>query len=266
MLNLDYERSPKNWREMNNQEIREEFRRCNASPVYFMRNYTYVVHPIRGLVKFDLYPFQIKIVKALQEKRFNIIRKFRQAGVTTIASLYSLWLSIFKKHKTIPILSIGDRESKEVLERIVLAYDELPPFLTPRILKRNEHVLELETGSKIKSIPSAKTSSRGLAGSLLVIDEAAFIENIGELWKAAYPVLSTGGAAFIISTVNGMAGPGAFYYETYRGAMEGSNAFNPIDIHWREHPEYNWTKGYEDLYEEMLQRDPPVDINLWEEI
>jgi hypothetical protein len=230
-----------------------------------MRNYAYVVHPIRGLVKFDLYPFQVKIVRAIQANRFNIVRKFRQAGATTIASLYATWLAIFRTHKTIPILSIGDRESKEVLERIVLAFDELPSFLKPRVLKRNEHVLELETGSKIKSIPSAKTSSRGISGSWLVVDEAAFIETIGELWKAAYPTLSTGGAALIISTVNGMAGPGAFFYETYKNAMDGSNSFNPIDIHWREHPEYHWTKGYEDLYEEMLSRDPPIDINEWEE-
>lgn len=266
MNELDKAKKHKPWRQMDKDEMKDEFRKCSESPAYFMRNYLYVVHPIRGLVLFDLYDFQVKILNAIRQERFNIIRKFRQAGITTLACGYALWLIIFKKHKTVTVLSIGDTESKEVLERVVVSFNELPPFLRPEIVTNNAHLFELKNGSKIRSRPSATTSARGIAGSFLIVDEAAFIENIGELWKSAYPILSTGGAALLISTVNGMGGKGSFFYDVYKSAKEQSNAFNAVDIHWREHPEYNRTPGYEHLYDAMLRQDPPIDIDKWEEI
>ena len=94
-----------------------------------MCNYVKVTHPVRGLVPFQLYPFQKRIVKEIQDNRFNILRKFRQAGCTTIASAYALWLAVFKRDQSIIILSKGDTEATEVLDRIKLMYDELPEFL-----------------------------------------------------------------------------------------------------------------------------------------
>ena len=77
--------------------ILEEFKKCQEDPAYFMGQYVKVTHPVRGLVPFKLYPFQEKIVKEIQNNRFNILRKFRQAGCTTIASAYALWLAVFKR-------------------------------------------------------------------------------------------------------------------------------------------------------------------------
>ena len=103
---------------MEKSELVEEFRLCATDPTYFISKYIKVTHPVRGLVPFKLYPFQHKILECLEENRFNILRKFRQAGCTTIAAAYSLWMCIFQKHKAIVILSKGDAESTEVLDRI----------------------------------------------------------------------------------------------------------------------------------------------------
>ena len=246
---------------MNKDEIIQEFKKCKEDPVHFMSTYIKVTHPIRGLVTFDLYPFQRRIVREVDSNRFTILRKFRQAGCTTIAAAYSLWMAVFQKHKTIAIISKGDAESTELLERIKLMYDELPSFLKPDLIESNKHTLKLSTHSVIKSRPSGKQSGRSLAGSLLIVDEAAFIDNIDTIWAAVYPIISTGGRAFILSTVNGM---GNWYYETYDGAIKKENAFNPIDISWREHPEYAYQEEYEDLYELMRSQEPPLEINDWE--
>ena len=163
---------------MEPQELLEEFKKCKEDPIYFLCNYIKVVHPMRGLVPFNLYPFQRDIVHSLEDHRFNILRKFRQAGCTTIASAYSLWLALFKKHQTIVILSKGDVEATEVLDRIKVMYEELPKFLQPGIEESNKHTFKLKSTSVIKSRPSGKQSGRSLAGSLLIIDEAAFIESI----------------------------------------------------------------------------------------
>ena len=248
---------------MTDDKLIQEFKRCKKDPIHFMCNYIKVAHPTRGLVYFNLYPFQKKIVNGIQKERFNILRKFRQGGCTTIASAYALWLTVFNKHKTVAILSKGDVESTEVLERIKLMYDELPAFLKPAIEESNKHTLKLATGSVIRSRPSGKQSGRSLSASLLIIDEAAFIENIGTIWAAVYPIISTGGAAFVLSTVNGV---GNWFHDIYQEAKEGNNSFSPIDIHWTDHPEYNRLEGYEWLYENLESQDPPSNVDDWVEI
>ena len=218
---------------------------------------------MRGLVPFKLYPFQEKIVSEILANRFNILRKFRQAGCTTISAAYCLWLAIFKRHQSIVILSKGDTEATEVLDRIKVMYEELPKFLRPDITEDNKHTLKLKNHSVIKSRPSGKQSGRSLAGSFLIIDEAAFIENIDTIWAAVYPIISTGGRAFVLSTVNGL---GNWFYEVYSKALEGANSFNPIDIKWKEHPEYFRHEGFEHIYTEMESRTPPFDIDTWEKV
>ena len=245
---------------MENQELLQEFRKCATDPVHFVSKYIKVTHPVRGLVPFRLYPFQERIISELEDNRFNILRKFRQAGCTTIAAAYSLWMIIFQKHKSVVILSKGDAESTEVLDRIKLMYDELPEFLKPGIIEDNKHTLKLKTNSIIKSRPSGKQSGRSLAGSFLIIDEAAFIENIDTIWAAVYPIISTGGRAFVLSTVNGI---GNWYHEVYQNSLIGENSFNAIDIRWQEHPEYSFTEGFEDLYAEMAEKG--LDIHKWEQ-
>jgi len=244
------------------EDYKKEYNRCKKDPIYFISNYIKVVHPVRGLVDFNLYPFQKTIINALEGNRFNILRKFRQAGCTTIAAAYSLWLCCFRSHQTIVILSVGDTESTEVLDRIKIMYDELPEWIKPKSTTINAHNLKLENNSHIKSRPSGKQSGRGLSGSLLIIDEAAFIEHIDTIWAAVYPIISTGGRAFVLSTVNGI---GNWYHDTWTRAEEGANAFNPIQIGWQDHPEYARVEGFEWLYKEMEQRDPPMNIDEWEQ-
>lgn len=245
---------------MENNQIVEEFRRCKEDPSHFISEYIKVTHPVRGLVPFKLYPFQETILSDLEEHRFNILRKFRQAGCTTIAAAYSLWMIIFQKHKSVIILSKGDAESTEVLDRIKIMYDELPSWLKPGIAEDNKHTLKLKTGSTIKSRPSGKQSGRSLAGSMLIIDEAAFIEHIDTIWAAVYPIISTGGRAFVLSTVNGI---GNWYHDVYTKALAGENSFNPIDIEWTEHPEYKRNNDYQHLYDEMESKGLYIDN--WEE-
>ena len=218
---------------MSPEEIKQEFLKCKEDPVYFMRHYIKIVHPIRGRVNFDLYRFQERIITEFTKNRFNLMRKFRQAGATTISAAYALWYITFNSDKNVMVVSIGDRESRDFLDRAVNMYDDLPSWLQAPETERNKHVLKLSTGSKIKSQPAG--AGRGESVSLLIVDEAAFIDNMREFWMAIYPTISTGGSAYILSTVNGMAN---LYYELYRDAELEKNDFNVIDIHWREHPEY----------------------------
>lgn len=238
-----------------------EYRKCKDEPIYFISKYIKVVHPILGLVPFKLYKFQEHILECLENHRFNILRKFRQAGCTTICAAYALWFSIFHQHKTVAILSKGDIEAVELVDRVKIMYSELPVWLKPKIVTDNNHTLKLANGSVIKSRSSGKQAGRSLSASLLIIDEAAFIENISTIWAAVYPIISTGGRVFALSTVNGV---GNWYHTTWVDALDGTNSFHPIDIKWTDHPGYKRTPGYEDLYAKMEAQDPPILIDEWE--
>jgi len=104
--------------DQNPEQLKKEFLRCKSDPIHFISNYIKVVHPKRGLVNFNLYPFQRKILEEFKDHRFNILRKFRQAGCTTLVAAYCLYLCIFQPYTTIAILSKGQDESAEVISRI----------------------------------------------------------------------------------------------------------------------------------------------------
>lgn len=212
---------------------------------YAFSTHVKVVHPVRGMVPFSLYPFQRSVLWNFLIHRFNIILKFRQAGITELMSLFSLWLCMYHDNKKVNIISIKDTVAKKVLKRIKFMYKNLPWYLqTPIINGRfgeygSSQAMEFSNGSLIESIPTSENAGRSESLSLLIIDEAAAVRWANQIWASALPTLSTGGAAIINSTPLGIGG---FYHSTWVDAVQGVNGINPIRLYWRMHPERddNW--------------------------
>lgn len=213
--------------------------------VFFFSLFCNVIHPVRGKVRFELYPFQKSVLYNFIAQRFNIILKFRQAGITELISMYCLWLAMYHPNKKINIISIKDTTAKKVLKKIKFMYKNLPWYLqTPIINGRageygSASMIEFDNGSFIESIPTSSEAGRSESLSLLVIDEAAVVRWAAQIWAAAFPTLSTGGAAIVNSTPYGV---GNFYHSTWVDAIAGGNPFNPIRLYWQMHPErdINW--------------------------
>ena len=218
--------------------IKEEYKKCLVDPIYFMKKYVKIQHPIRGTVNFDLYDFQEKTLTALVNHDFNIILKSRQMGISTLTAAYSLWLMVFHKDKNVLCISINQETSKEIVTRVRFANDNLPSWLKVKEQEDNRLSLRLTNGSQIKAVSSAGTSGRSSALSLLIIDEAAFIDNIEEIWLSAQYTLSTGGRAIMLSTPNGV---GNFFHQTWIKAEAKENKFNTIRLPWYLHPERDQT-------------------------
>ena len=214
--------------------IKEEYKKCLVDPIYFMKKYVKIQHPIRGTVNFDLYDFQEKTLTDLVNHDFNIILKSRQMGISTLTAAYSLWLMVFHKDKNVLCISINQETSKEIVTRVRFANDNLPSWLKVKEQEDNRLSLRLTNGSQIKAVSSAGTSGRSSALSLLIIDEAAFIDNIAEIWLSSQYTLSTGGRAIMLSTPNGV---GNFFHQTWTKAEAKENEFNTIRLPWHLHPE-----------------------------
>lgn len=183
--------------------------KCAHDP-FELAKYIYLIHPTKGKVIFDLYDFQKAVLLNFLQFRFNVILKFRQAGITELISLFCLWYAMYHPHKNIVIISIKDRVAKKVLRKIKFMYKNLPPFLRTKIVNgRTEDSygtaseMEFSNGSIISSIPTTEEAGRSEAVSILVIDEAAIVRWAERIWAASWPTLSTGGRAIVNSCVTG---------------------------------------------------------------
>lgn len=217
-----------------------EYKRAMESPVYFMKNYVKIKHPIKGMINFDLYPFQEETLQSFNEYKFNIILKSRQMGISTLVAAYSLWLMTFYKDKNILLISLKQEDAKDVVAKVRDAYNALPGWFKLQCIEDNRLSLKFNNGSQIKAASTTGKSGVGQALSLLIIDEAALIENADELWTSAQPTISTGGACIILSTPRGI---GSWFYRMWKGAEEspnggiGKNGFHPIKLPWDLHPD-----------------------------
>ena len=215
-----------------------EYKKCSQDPAYFIKKYVKIQHQIRGKVLFDLYPFQEDTLRLFANNRFNIVLKSRQMGISTLCAAYILWVMLFNKDKNILIISIKQDTSKELVSKIKLANDSLPGWLKVECVENNMLSLKLKNGSNVRAVSSSSDAGRSMAVYLLVIDEAAFIEGISEIWASAWSTLSTGGNAILLSTPNGI---GNFFHKMWIDAETKTNSFNPIKLKWDLHPERTQT-------------------------
>jgi len=82
---------------------------------YLFATFAKIVHPLKGAITFNLFSYQRKVLYYFIRYRFNIILKFRQAGLTELIALYALWLTMFHPYKNVQIISIKDKVAKKVL-------------------------------------------------------------------------------------------------------------------------------------------------------
>ena len=216
--------------------IAQEYIKCAKDPSYFMKKYCYIQHPTRGRILFNLYPFQGKVLHLFRDHQYIITLKSRQLGISTLAAAYSLWLMLFHKDKNVLALATTQATARNLVSKTMFMYDELPKWLKLPAKEKNKLSLRLKNGSKITAKSSNADAARSEAVSLLLIDEAAFIDNIEETFTAAQQTLATGGQCMALSTPNGI---GNWFHQTWEKAESGENSFLPIRLPWTVHPERN---------------------------
>ncbi len=221
--------------------ISEEYRKCALDPIYFMKKYCIIQHPTRGKIPFHLYKFQENCLDDFKDNRFNIILKSRQLGLSTLSAGFILWKMIFNQDFNALVIATKVTVAKNLVEKVRVMHDLLPVWLRDggnSSVEDNKLSLKLKNGSQVKAIASSPDAGRSEALSLLVVDEAAFIRDIDEIWLSAQSTLSTGGSAIVLSTPNGV---GNWFHKMWVEGENGTNGFNCIKLHWTVHPERNQT-------------------------
>ncbi len=217
------------------QEVMKEIVRCGKKPEYFIHTYAKITHPMRGLIPFHLYPFQSQLLEDFEDHRFNVILKARQLGISTVTAAYVAWMMMFHREKNVLVIATKFSTAANLVKKVKAIIKALPAWLrisTVDIDNRTSFILS--NGSQIKASSTSGDAGRSEALSLLVIDEAAHVEGLEELWMGLYPTLSTGGRCIALSTPNGV---GNWFHKTYSESENRLNDFFPTKLPWDKHPD-----------------------------
>jgi len=214
----------------------KEFVKCSRDPIYFIQTYVKIVNVDKGLVLFDPYEYQKKIITTSVENRFVICKMPRQCGKTTAIVGLMLWYILFNEEYSIAILAHKLTQAQEIMSRIQLAYENLPKWLQQGVIEWNKRNIELENGSKIIASSTTSSGARGGSYNLVYLDEFAFVpNNIQEkFFSSTYPVISSGQTTkvLITSTPNGLN----LFYKLWRDSELKRNEYERISIHWSDTP------------------------------
>ena len=214
----------------------EEFIKCKDDPVYFAKNYIQIVSLDSGLVPFEPYDFQEKLITRFHEHRFNICMMPRQTGKSTTSVAYLLHYVVFNDSVNVGILANKAATARELLGRLQLAYENLPKWMQQGVLAWNRGSLELENGSKILAASTSASAVRGMSFNILFLDEFAFVPNhiADSFFASVYPTITSGKSTKVImvSTPHGMN----HFYRMWHDAERKQNEYVPTSVHWSEVP------------------------------
>ena len=214
----------------------QEVLKCMDDPKYFISNYLKIVTIDKGLVPFEMYPFQEKMVDTFHDNRFTICKLPRQSGKSTIIVSYLLHYVLFNDNVNVAILANKSSTARDLLGRLQLAYEHLPKWMQQGVLNWNKGSLELENGSKIVAASTSSSAVRGSTFNIIFLDEFAYVPNniAEEFFSSVYPTISSGQSSkvMIVSTPHGMN----MFYKMWMDAVNKKNDYVPTEVHWSEVP------------------------------
>jgi hypothetical protein len=240
-------------------DITTEYLKCSIDYVYFIENYlTTYDQTQKGNVPFKLFPIQQNILHNFKNERYNLALKYRQAGLSTITAAYVCWLLLFADEESPEkVLIVANKRDTAalMLKKVNEFINQCPDWMfdvdkEEMYAKSTEFHKIMYNKSEVKAVATSMDALRGYTPTLMIIDEAAHIDNIDveEFWTASMAALSTGGRAILISTPNGND---LLYWKTYNNAKLGKNKFVINEIKWYQDPRYNinlmWKKEDEEI-------------------
>jgi len=242
------------------QQINAEFLKGHKDPIYAIETYLKTFDLTKNsFVRFTLFEDQKKLINNYHySDKHQITLKYRQAGVSTTTAAYCSSICSFALPKSphrILIIANKLTMAGEFLNKIKNFIKEFPSWLNITFEKDAAYHFKLSNNCEVKAVGTSNDALRGYTPTLIIMDEAAFIDVAEDFWAATMASISTGGRIILISTPNGQD---PIYYEAYESAINGNSNFLITHLKWYNDPRYN--KGLKmvrtnDLVDYMLKPD-----------
>ena len=231
---------------MTKEQLIIEVTKCMRNTPYALRTYLQTFdNTVSKYVPLDLFPDQIKLIEDYDAYNENVALKYRQAGVSTVTAAWaSKKVAFAKKTKPEKILIIANKldTAVEMANKVRSFTEQWPAWVGISFSqeKNSQRHFKLNNDCEVKAVATSKDALRGYTPTILIFDEAAYIEADSDFWSACMASLSTGGKVIVVSTPNGYD---AIYYEIYDQSLRGMNDFKISEMYWYKDPRYT-----KDLY------------------
>jgi hypothetical protein len=227
---------------LSKEQILLEYAKCLRDTPYALKTYLQTYDNTQSkYVPLELFNDQVTLVKDYDECEENIALKYRQAGVSTVTSAWASKRLVFaRKEKPEKILIIANKldTAVEMANKVRSFVEQWPKWLgvTFSNEKNSQRHFKLTNGCEVKAVATSKDALRGYTPTILIFDEAAYIDADEDFWSACMASLSTGGKVIVISTPNGFD---PIYYSIYSQAIKGMNDFRITEMYWFRDPRYS---------------------------
>jgi hypothetical protein len=256
------------------EQVMLEYVKCMKDTPYALKTYLQTYdNTVSQYVPLQLFPDQISLLQDYEDFNENIALKYRQAGVSTVTAAWvSKKLAFAKKNKPEKILIIANKldTSLEMANKIRGFVGQWPKWVGIDFAaeKNSQKHYKLNNGCEVKAVATSKDALRGFTPTVLIFDEAAFIEADSDFWAACMASLSTGGKVIVVSTPNGYD---PIYYEIYDQALRNMNDFKITEMYWFRDPRYTkdlYLVKTEDIIHYLLNKEEYTDEQIlsWEGI
>jgi phage terminase large subunit-like protein len=141
-----------------------------SGPRYFIENFMYIQHPMRGRQKLELYDFQLDLIDNYHANRKTVNMVSRQMGKTTVAAGYLLWYAMFVDDATILIASNKYDGAQEIMHRVRYAYESVPDHIRAGVKTYNKRSIDFDNNSRIVATTTTENTGRGMSLSLVYLD------------------------------------------------------------------------------------------------
>lgn len=252
---------------MTREQVIIEYKKCMKSTPYALKTYLQTFdNTVSRYVPLELFQDQVNLLNDYEEFNENIALKYRQAGVSTVTAAWaSKRLAFANKNKPEKVLIIANKldTSMEFANKIRNFMEQWPAWVSIGFApeKNSARHFKLTNGCEVKAVATSRDALRGYSPTILIFDEAAFIDADTDFWAACMASLSTGGKVIVISTPNGYD---AIYYEIYDLSLRGMNDFKITEMFWYRDPRYTkdlYMVKTNDMVHYLLNKDQyPADV------
>ena len=231
-----------------------EIKKCKDNPLYFIYNYVYIPEiatsmPFK-LTTNNLHSKMKRVIRSIYRYNKVNLMASRQLGKSSVGAALMAWALVFHPGAKAIILNMKRLAGLQNLSTIKFIIQHLPTWMVSNkpFISKSEIVtyFKLFNGSRAdvffpSTIHSPSTLARSLSSSLLMIDEAAYIRAMRDIYGSAqqtlskareqakainYPVIQ-----LVMSTPNGVSGDGEWWYDRWSHGVDSDLLFD--DDKWK---------------------------------
>lgn len=182
---------------------------CKRQPIYWVENFLSSIDEHSAITPIRKFPKREYIRIIIKEFFANsrlFVAKSRQIFATWTFSALALYSAQFFSHQKVFIISKKQEDAFELIKRIRHLYMSQPTWLRAlcplarKLVDQPQGYLYFANGSEIRGLPQGPDQIRSYTASLIMVDEAAFLDLLEDTYGACVPAIAGGGKLVVFSS------------------------------------------------------------------